>query len=65
MCLLKLFSKNIGIGTTFLRAPPSLGTGPIFIFYYVTIEHISRNTVENTAQRRRQGSYLAVADVGG
>ena len=32
VCLLKLFLKNRGIGITFLRVPPSLGMGPIFIF---------------------------------
>lgn len=49
ICLLKLFFKEHKIGITFLRVPPSLGTGPILIFYYVTIEHVFRNTVENTA----------------
>lgn len=49
ICLLKLFLKDIGIGINFFRVPPSLGTGPIFTFYYVTIEHIFRNAGENTA----------------
>lgn len=58
ICLLELFLKDIRIGISFSRVPPPLGTGPILAFYYVTIEHISRNAVEAT------GSYLGVADAG-